>query len=169
MERRGCQHHVERFVRSGQSSNTEVTTSADGKRPSLRRATAASADGLSTTQSLRAWDLAARTVSPYLAILPILPMPAGAPRLSVFSEVGPAGAGADSPQQDVPPDWIQLPAIGIDARCPLVEMGSDSVMAMQIRGILRHGTGIGPPANLLWQHPTVQVLTTYIHQPLRGS
>ncbi|MEU1375470.1 acyl carrier protein [Streptomyces triculaminicus] len=141
---------------------------------------------LSTPEALHAWDLATRTASPYLAILPILPLPAGTPRLPVFSELSPPDDGAGTPRQDGPPDWRHLPAdevlprirdiateavatvmrlhaTDIDPRCPLVEMGIDSVMTMKIRSILQHTTGIALPANLLWQHPTLHALTTYLH------
>ncbi|MFD7084946.1 hypothetical protein [Streptomyces sp. NPDC059918] len=60
---------------------------------------------LSTPQALHAWSLATRKAGPYLAILPVLPLPAGTPRLPVFSELHPTDTSADpdAPQQDSAP------------------------------------------------------------------
>ncbi|WP_229348065.1 type I polyketide synthase [Streptomyces sp. UNOB3_S3] len=149
---------------------------------------------LSTPEALRAWDLATRIASPYLAILPILPLPVGTTRLPVFSELSPTdtSAGHDTPQKDGPPDWtglsaaeaqarihsivtdavattMRLPTTDIDPRCPLVEMGIDSVMTMKIRGILQRKTGISLPANLLWQRPTTHAITAYIHDTVTST
>jgi acyl transferase domain-containing protein len=63
------------------------------------------------------------------------------------------------------PDWR-----GIDPRQPLNELGLDSLMAVDLRNRLGAGLGVGRslPATLVFDHPTIEALATYLARGLSG-
>ncbi|MEP7209607.1 MAG: SDR family NAD(P)-dependent oxidoreductase [Alphaproteobacteria bacterium] len=64
------------------------------------------------------------------------------------------------------PDWR-----GIDPRQPLNELGLDSLMAVDLRNRLGAGLGVGRslPATLVFDHPTIEALATYLTRSLFGA
>jgi hypothetical protein len=63
------------------------------------------------------------------------------------------------------PDWR-----GIDPRQPLNELGLDSLMAVDLRNRLGAGLGVGRslPATMVFDHPTIEALATYLVRGLPG-
>ena len=52
--------------------------------------------------------------------------------------------------------------VPIPARQPLNEIGLDSLMAVELRNALTRSLGRSLPATLLFDHPTLDALTTYL-------
>jgi len=50
----------------------------------------------------------------------------------------------------------------VDERLPLKEVGLDSLMAVELRNALTRSLGRSLPATLLFDHPTLDALTTYV-------
>jgi hypothetical protein len=57
----------------------------------------------------------------------------------------------------------------IDARVPLNEVGLDSLMAVELRNLLGASVGRTLPATLLFDHPTIDALTSHLLTQLMGS
>ena len=55
----------------------------------------------------------------------------------------------------------------IDADRPFAEMGLNSVMAMSIRRDAEQLVGMELSATMLWNHPTIAALATYLAEKLR--
>jgi len=62
---------------------------------------------------------------------------------------------------------LALPSnVPVDRRLPLSDMGLDSLMAVEMRNALGTTLGITLPATLLFDYPTLDVLTDYLFQVL---
>lgn len=57
---------------------------------------------------------------------------------------------------------------GLDPRRPLQEMGLDSLMAVELRNVLGRAVGQTLPATLLFDHPTVEALVSYLAGDVLG-
>lgn len=64
------------------------------------------------------------------------------------------------------PDWR-----AIDQRQPLNELGLDSLMSVDLRNRLGAGLGVGRslPATLVFDHPTIEALATYLARSVPGG
>ena len=59
---------------------------------------------------------------------------------------------------------LRLPAgTGVSEQAPLVDMGLDSLMAVELRNALSAGIGRTLPAALVYDHPTLALLSEYVH------
>ncbi len=54
-------------------------------------------------------------------------------------------------------------AAELDEGRPLVELGMDSLMALEIKHRLQQSSGIALPANFLFEYPTIQLAATYLN------
>jgi myxalamid-type polyketide synthase MxaB len=57
---------------------------------------------------------------------------------------------------------IDLSSISISVQQPLSELGLDSLMAVELRNALATAVGRSLPATLLFDHPTIEGLTSYL-------
>jgi hypothetical protein len=67
---------------------------------------------------------------------------------------------------------LRIPDPGlIPRRQPLLELGFDSLMAVELRNVLRHGLSLEQrlPATVLFDHPTVEAIATYLDALLSDS
>ncbi len=60
------------------------------------------------------------------------------------------------------------PSAAFDPRRPLQEMGLDSLMAVELRNALGAATGRALPATLLFDHPSVEALVSYLAAEVLG-
>jgi acyl carrier protein len=56
----------------------------------------------------------------------------------------------------------------VDPRKPLNEMGLDSLMAVELRNMLRIALGRNLPATLLFNYPTLEALAGYLSREVLG-
>jgi acyl transferase domain-containing protein/acyl carrier protein len=61
---------------------------------------------------------------------------------------------------------LRIPASQIDRDQPLANYGLDSIMAIELRNRLQAGVGLKLPSTLLWNHPTIAALRSYIAERL---
>merc|ERR1719188_2148886 len=92
------------------------------------------------------------------------------PAASVVGEKGPyAGPGAEELRPKVLELAVQCTGEGeLPADTPLMEAGLDSLAMVQFRNTLM-GTfpGVSMPASLIFDHPTVAAISTYIAEELK--
>jgi len=60
------------------------------------------------------------------------------------------------------------PASDLDPRRPLQELGLDSLMAVELRNVLVRAVGEALPATLLFDHPTVDALVSFLATEVLG-
>jgi phthiocerol/phenolphthiocerol synthesis type-I polyketide synthase A len=61
---------------------------------------------------------------------------------------------------------LQLPEAGFELDRPFAEMGLNSVMAMSVRRETEQFVGFELSVTMLWNHPTVESLATYLVKKL---
>ncbi len=152
----------------------------------IAEANARGLEAISPAEAFRAWSFADRFRTPYHAVLRVLPVPAGAPRVPMFRDLAAIDAqSGDGGGAGAEVDWagltveelreiattgvreqvaaeLNLTPEGIDNKRPLVELGVDSVMTVALRVRLQRHYGIDLPPTILWAAPTVAALATYI-------
>jgi len=57
---------------------------------------------------------------------------------------------------------LRIPAAEIDNQVPLIDMGMDSLMALELRNRVEATLGLKLSATLLWNYPTMAALTPYL-------
>jgi myxalamid-type polyketide synthase MxaE and MxaD len=57
---------------------------------------------------------------------------------------------------------LKVPASKIDPLRPLGTLGLESLLALEFRNRLERSVGLKLPATMVWNHPTVRALATYV-------
>lgn len=154
----------------------------------FRHEMAASGTGdISADTAFQCWEYAERRSVPYAAVLPLTAHPTGTAPPPLLSELSRPHTPVDDPAPEAMTDWkdlpreqqrahlteqvtnqisqeLLMPPDDIDPRRALLEMGLDSRMALSLRVRLEHRTGVKLPATVLWNHPTLNDLVTYLQQ-----
>lgn len=140
---------------------------------------------IASYQAFQCWDYAHRHGGGHYVVLRLLSDPSGISRSPILSEVlaehvaAKDTAGAKDDQwRDMEVDELRaflreaiaqqvaaetrLPLAELDMHRPLSELGVDSVMATIVRRQLERRFGLGLPATLLWEHPTVSAIAEYL-------
>jgi 6-methylsalicylic acid synthase len=149
-------------------------------------------DGISPAEALHAWAFAERFPSPYRAILRVLPPEPHTTRLAVLSELtGNGDADTTGDSTTIFEEWAALPAVelrervvadvqeqvaaelnltavAIEPRRPLIELGVDSLLTVGLRVRLQRRYGVDLPATILWGRPTVATLAAYLAETVQA-
>ncbi|MFI9811908.1 type I polyketide synthase [Saccharothrix variisporea] len=139
---------------------------------------------VSAGEAFAAWEFAARHDLPHAAVLRVTELEAGTQPLPVLRGLSfgaaeadeSAGAGEDLAGLDPEELREHLLALvakeigaelkiepdALDVRRPLGELGLDSVMTLSIRRRLEKRFRLSLPATLLWNHPTVAAIVSFL-------
>ncbi|MGH8897373.1 MAG: beta-ketoacyl reductase [Egibacteraceae bacterium] len=130
---------------------------------------------ITATEALRAWGHADSRAAGNLAVLRVLPGSGGPPLLRDLT--GPAAAATVEWAHLTGPGRLELlltevrraaaTVLGadpdaLDTHRPLADLGVDSLLSVELRCILTERLGVSVPATLLWSHPTVASVATYL-------
>ncbi len=130
---------------------------------------------ITATEALRAWGHADSRAAGNLAVLRVLPGSGGPPLLRDLT--GPATAATVEWAHLTGPGRLELlltearraaaTVLGVDPDAldthrPLADLGVDSLLSVELRCILTERLGVPVPATLLWNHPTVAAVATYL-------
>jgi len=55
----------------------------------------------------------------------------------------------------------------VDPETPLMNLGLDSLMTLEVRNRIEAGLNLSCPANLIWSYPTIRSMAGYIAQELK--
>ncbi|GAA1564031.1 phthiocerol type I polyketide synthase PpsA [Actinomadura kijaniata] len=144
---------------------------------------------VTATEAFRSWSFADRFRSPYKAVLRVLPLPPGTPRVPMFRELTVAEDAGDAGDAFTI-DWaglaederlalmtadvreqvaaeLNLAAEEIELKRPLAELGVDSVMTVALRVRMQRRYGLDLPPNILWSKPSIAALAGHLLDALR--
>ena len=77
---------------------------------------------------------------------------------------------ADASEYEELADWLTIkvasyldvPPHKIDVETPLADCGIDSVLAMNLCADLEHEKGFAVDTTIVWDHPTIDAIATYL-------
>lgn len=143
------------------------------------------AANVSREEALRSWDFVSRTQAAHAVVVRVLELAPDGPAVlrglenrSADSATSDDAAGPRTlSDENFSPNATQIVAVetariigdsveNIDQNRPFTDLGLDSVMTMAVRANLQKRLGVRLPANVLWEHPTVNALGIHLAENL---